>query len=265
MYNIIRSLNYNARRDMAVIIALITVIVLPFFVMFVVGQLEGESYGGMTGSVYYITQIGENFIIVMFVILVISCRICASDAGDKTINYEFLSGHNRGSIYWARIIAGIMWSVILTMALFYLPIVALSAVNGWGQELELKYAVIRLLLALLPVIRLSAFFMMTASVLRSSGKGIALGYGFIMVMVILISVLQDVLNLNITWQFAFSNVMYLLSFENSRNIVIDGETVTRFESALPSGMAIGTIVASVAATFIYTYIAYAEFKKKDRD
>ena len=201
----------------------------------------------------------------MFVTLVISCRICASDAGDKTINYEFLSGHDRGSIYWARIIAGIMWSVILTMALFYLPILIFSAVNGWGLELDAGNAIIRLFLALLPAIRLSAFFMMTASILRSSGKGIALGYGFVMVMVILISIIQDVLNLDITWQFAFSNVMSLLSFENSRNMVINGETVTVYDSALSSGMVVGTILASAAATFIYTYIAYDIFKKKDRD
>ena len=261
MYNNIKSLNYNARRDTPVIIALLSMIVLPVFALFI----EGGSIEEMTADVFFIGQLGENFVITMFVIMVVACRICGADASDKTINYEFLSGHDRGSIYWARIIAGINWSVVIVMFLSYVPLLVLSIVNGWGQSLEPGNSVARLLLALLPAARLSAFLMMITMLVRSAGKGIALGYGFIMVMVILTSVLQDVLHIDLTWQTAFSNVMSLLTFTNSRNIVIDGETVAVFDSALSVEMIVGTIVASFAATFIYTYIAYAVFKKKDRD
>ena len=265
MYNIIKSLNYNARRDTPIIIALISMIALPVFALFISGQIDGGSIGEMTADAYYISQLGENFVIAMFVTMVVACRICGADASDKTINYEFLSGHDRGSIYWARIIAGINWSVIIVMSLFYVPLLCFSLVNGWGQSLELGNSVARLFLALLPAVRLSAFLMMITMLVRSAGKGIALGYGFIMVMVILTSVLQDVLHIDLTWQTAFSNVMSLLTFTNSRNVVIDGETVTVFDSALSVEMIAGTIAASFTATFIYTYIAYAVFKKKDRD
>lgn len=265
MYNIIKSLNYNARRDTVIIIALISILAFPFFALFLVGQIDGGGLDEMTGAVYFIGQLGENFIVAMFVILVVACRICGSDAADKTINYEFLSGHNRASIYWARIAAGILWSVLITMLLFYLPLVVFSAVNGWGQEVDVRDAVIRLCLALLPAMRLSAFLMMLTMILRSAGRGIAMGYGAIMVMVIVTSILGDVMNLDLTWQFAFTNVMSLLTLSNSRNIVVDGETVVRYESSLSTGMVAGTIIASVVVSLIYTYFAYVLFKKKDRD
>jgi hypothetical protein len=107
--------------------------------------------------------------------------------------------------------------------------------------------------------------MMLASVTRSAGKGIALGYASMMLVAIVTSILQEFLDMTITYQTGMTNAAFLLTSENSRNVVIDGKTVMLFETAVSGDMIQKTIAYSLVFTVLYLVIAYIEFKKRDRD
>ena len=62
-----------------------------------------------------------------------------------------------------------------------------------------------------------------------------------------------------------TNAALLLTSKNSRNVVMDGNTVTLFDTAISGEMIYKTILFSLVFTIIYLVITYMDIKKKDRD
>lgn len=265
MFNIIRSLNYTARRETVNWITIISMLLMPVFVMFISGMI-GDSSGVMTSSAYYGSQtMGTALVFILFGVMILACRVSAGDAGDKTINYEFMAGHSRGKIFAGRVIAGFLWGGILSFIIFILPLFYLALIYGWGPETDVKDIAEVCLLAFFPIMRLTAFNIMLATVTRSAGKGIALGYALLMVVAMTQSIVEEMTDFVFTWQFGFTNVEVLSIPDNSRNLVVDGKMITHFDTALTPDIAWKTILASVIFTAVYMIITYTNFKKKDRD
>ena len=266
MYNIIRSLNYSARRDKTIIITIISMLGLPAFIAYLTGLLDGDSAQKMTPSVYFGGQtMGTVFVFLCFGIMILSCRLVAGDASDKTINYEFLAGHDRGSIFAGRMTAGFMWGAVLNFILMMVPVFVFECLYGWGPETNKTEVLMRCGLVFFAMIRFAAYNMMVATITRSAGAGIALGYATMMVIVFVQAIFEEMLDITIIYQTAFTNACYLLVSLNSRNVVMDSKTVTVFDTSVSSDMAVKTITVSLLFTVIYMVITYTIFKKKDRD
>ena len=63
MFNIIKSLNYSARRDTVNWITILTLLVIPLFGFYLMGMLNPDSTSVMTASAYFAsTQMGTVFI-----------------------------------------------------------------------------------------------------------------------------------------------------------------------------------------------------------
>jgi len=266
MLNIIKSLNYSAKRDTVNILTIITMLILPVFFLYISGMLGDVSLTDMTPSVYFTSQsMASIFIFSCFGIMIFSSKLVASDAGDKTINYEFLSGHSRTRIFMARTIAGFLWGAVLSLILLMIPVGIMYMMNGWGPETDRGDVIFRFFLLLFPIIRLASYNIMLASVTRSAGKGIALGYATLMVVAMMTSIFSDILDIDIIYPFGFTNGSYLLISENARNVIIDGKTVTVYDTAVPADMIWKTIAVSLTFTAIYLTVTYINYKKKDRD
>lgn len=266
MYNIIKSLNYSARHDTTNIITIISMLGVPAFVAYLTGLINGDSMQKMTPSVYFGGQtMGTVFVFMCFGIMILSCRLVAGDASDKTINYEFLAGHDRGSIFAGRMTAGFLWGAVLNFILMMVPVFAFECLYGWGLETNKTEVLIRCGLVFFAIVRFAAYSMMLATITRSAGKGIALGYATLMVIAMVQSVFEEMLNISVIYPTALTNACNLLVSENSKNVVIDGKTVTVFDTSVTTDMAVKTIVVSVIFTVIYMLITYVNFKKKDRD
>ena len=266
MFNIIKSLNYSARRDTVNWVTIISMLVLPGFVMVLNGMLGGESYGGVSSSVFFASQqMATYYIFLMFGIMILACKVVAGDAGDKTINYEFMAGHSRGRVFAGRMISGFLWGGILNFIFLVLPLGYLYFIYGWGLETDMKNVLIRSALCFFPIIRICALNMMLASVVRSAGKGIALSYAVLMVVAMITSILSDALGVDIVYPTAMTNGTNLLVSENAKYEVINGKTVSVYDTAVSSEMIWKTIVVSLIFTAIYMTITYINFKKKDRD
>ena len=266
MFNIIKSLNYSNRRDTVNWITIITLLVLPPFICYLVGMLNTDSTSVITPSVYFVsTEMGTVFVFMCFGIMILASKVMSGDASDKTINYELMAGHSRDKVFAGRVIASLLWGGVLVFIIMLLPLGYFTLFNGWGMETNMKEVLIRSMLTLFPIIRFTALTIMLASISRGAGKGIALSYAVFMVTVMIASVLQDIFEIDLVYPFSTTNAATLLSTTNSRYEVINGKTVCIFDTSVPGDLIWKTIVVSIVFAAIYLTIAYINFKKTDRD
>lgn len=266
MFNIIKSLNYSARRDTVNWITIITLIVLPPFICYLVGMLNTDSTSVMTPSAYFAsTEMGTVFIFMCFGIMILASKAMSGDASDKTINYELMAGHSRDKVFAGRVIASLLWGGVLVFVIMLLPLGYLSLFNGWGVETNMNEVLLRSALTIFPIMRFTALTIMIASISRSAGKGIALSYALFMVTTLIASILQDMFEIDLNFSFSMTNAATLLSTSNSRYEVINGKTECIFDTSVPGDLIWKTIVVSLVFAAIYLTIAYINFKKTDRD
>lgn len=106
MRNIIKALNYQTKTDNVTYYSLFVVLFLA-----VISFIDAD-LSELTGSMY-IAAMGESYfaLLPVFVILMLGVRILGWDYGDKTMNYEILSGHHRREVYFARVIVSHIWCI----------------------------------------------------------------------------------------------------------------------------------------------------------
>ena len=266
MINIIKSLNYSARRDTVIWLTIITLLISPLCALYLSGMINPDLGSEFTSSMYFASKLmGTVFTFMTFGIMILTCKLMAGDAGDKTINYEFMAGHSRTKIFAGRMISGLLWGAGIIYIFTLLPLGYLNVIYGWGEETNRTEVLIRCALLIFPIIRSTALYMMIASISRSAGKGIALSYVTYMITAIVTSIIQDVFEIDITYPTAMNNAVFLLVSQNSKNIVKDGKTINVYDTAVPGEMIWKTIAVSLVFTAIYITIAYFNFKKTDRD
>ncbi len=262
MYNLTKSINYGMRRSMVTWIVVFSMVSIP--VLYVV--FSDMPFSDLTGSFYFASNIMVDLSIVYIVIsMILACKAVGADMADKTLNYELMSGHSRDKVFISRIVAGLLWGLLLVVAFYMAPLLFFSVVNGWELGVDKTDVIIRCVLSILVFLRMCAFNMMLACVLRGMAKGIALGYMLLTFEALAYSILEDVLDIDVKYYLGISNIEKLLALDNYTEKIIDGKKVQVFETALSNEIIIGTIVCSIITSGIYIAVAYIVFKKSDRD
>lgn len=137
-----KSMHYFAKRDIPLLVALITLLSVPVIAAFY-SVAGGDTIRDMTGC-RYVTGIAPNLsLFALIACMLISSRIAGADAGDKTLNYELLSGHGRAESYFGRAFAGLWWGGVLVFVLQWLPVVYFTICNGWGLEADMGDVALR--------------------------------------------------------------------------------------------------------------------------
>ncbi|MCR5251671.1 MAG: hypothetical protein K6E50_13795 [Lachnospiraceae bacterium] len=262
MYNIIKSLNFTNRRNLAVVLTVFSMVMLPL----ILPVMLGVSMKEVTGDAYLLNLCGDLFLIWLFPIMILGCIAASGDAGDKTLHYEILAGHSRTRVFFARVLCALFWSVLLTAFFFYLPLVYYGLLNGWNAEgMRVSDIVLRALLSLFPMFRVAAFCIMVSVLFRSAGKGIGFSYLFIELQIMAIEIAGLFFDdMDKKYLSGAYNVQDLLTLSNSRNYVINGEKVEVYETALEGGNVLWTIAVSLLLGGIYLAVAYLDFTKRDR-
>ncbi len=265
MINIIKSINYSTKRDIAVIITLISTIVIPI-IAFADSVRSGALFRDITPSFLYGEQyFSEMFAVYSIAVLILTSKAVGGDAGDKTINFELMSGHGRGISFAARTISGFLWGTVLVGIAFYLPMLIMGVINGWGLETDMNNVLLRSVLAVFPMIRMTAFIILVTSVLRSAGKGIAIGYVIFMGVSLVWSILQETEVKLADYISGLSNGAMLFMPDNYKEKIIEGMKVKIIDTAVSGETAVKTILISLVMTAVYITAAYMNYKKKDRD
>ena len=244
MYNVIKSVNYSMRRDIAVILTLCTLMVFPFLAGALLDSLPILS---LAAGDYFLSMIPEYYVIYILGAMILAAKCCGADAGDRTLNYELLSGHAREESYWGRFAAGLFWAFILVLLFIFLPVLCLDIKNGWGGKVDSHDAFFHAVLLTLPTLRATAFFMMLSTVVRGAGKGIVIGYLSVMFMV----TIDEILNSDSSFDF-----YYLTSLGNGMEVL---------DLTIASDKVFVTVIVSLIMTIVYAMVGYLHFKRKDRD
>ncbi len=255
MYNIIKSVNYTLRRDILVLVTVVGMLTIPVLSIF---TQQDYKMSELTGSLYFSTM-EDTYIVFLIAVLILASKCCAADAQDKTINYELMTGHKRSSVYWSRIMVGLLWSVLLVCVCYGLPIGYMTLAHGFGNSVAASDAVLRLLLIMLVTFRIAAFIMMFATILRSPGKSVALGYILIMVVSMFSMFSEDALEEG-NWTNYMSGLANVLALANFREI---GEKL--FDASLSETTVVYTVASSLICGIVYLVIGCVAFVRKDRD
>lgn len=265
MYNIIKSINYTAKRDLLMVLTIIISIMLPMTILLLSIQLGDVSFSDVTGSYIFEAKMGENYILYTFVIMILTCKAAMGDGGDKTINYEILRGHSRFSIFAARAVSGIFYGAIITIIIFVFPYIFFGLINGWGEEVKMSDALLRIAISIVPTIRVSCMFLFLSFLFSSSGKAMALGYVLLDGSVMLTSMIDEFTDMNIDNFFGASSAMKLYLLENMKEIVVDGEVVNKYVTEVPGDVITKTLIISGIMIIIYLVAAYLIFAKRDKE
>ncbi len=265
MYHIIRSMRYYARRDLVVVVSLITLMAAPVTACFY-SVLGGESSIRDITACGYVTGLAPDLsVIALFACMLIASRITGTDAGDRTLNYELLAGHRRAEAYFGRAAASLLWGGLLVFFLQALPLVYLTVLNGWGPEADMGDVILRQLLLGAVMFRIVSFSVMAATLARGAGKGMVCIYLLVEVEAIVTGIAEEMAGVQLRWWTMITAWMMLVNYDNAKSAVVDGREIMRFETEVPVQMRVWTVVVSVAFGIAYLLAGYMVFRRKDRD
>lgn len=259
MWNIMKSQNYQIKRDNLVIYAALLCLILPLFGLI----LDDAGFDRMDGSQFMVSMFGFLPFLLLIWSLVIVTRICGWDMNDKTINYELLSGHSRAQVYFGRVITGLIWAVCGAVLVSLLPVLLLTAVKGWGHSLDFGEAAVRYAVMLCPYFRWACEMILLTFLVRNSHAAIILGFVLFEAGIIFSAIVQELADIKIDVQLACQNLMELSDVSNSRNVLIGKELVTVYEGAVAQELVTGSVFVSLAVGVACLLLGYAVFRKRD--
>ncbi len=265
MINVFRSLNYYVRKDLAIVIALISIVSMPLLAMWFMRALDGMELSDMTGASYFTGVNGDVVVICMIAVMVIVIRLVGSDMSDKSVNYEILGGNRRIKAYLGRIAAGLLWGTVICWALMSMPIGYLTLINGWGNNVDMKWALIRQFLMFLPLLRMVSLFIFLTFLVGSAGKGMALAFVIIEAEAIFDMIAYEVLDIELKYAFFTSSISQIMRVDNAKSIVVDGKQVSFYLAELPAEQIWKTAAVSLIAATLYLTGAAVLFIRKDRN
>lgn len=263
MWNIIKSLNYMIRRDIYTYVVLIVfVFCLIPVTSSIINSIDTESVTGSL-SVSFFSDISGIFIIGLP--MLVTTRICGYDMNDKTLNYEILYGQKRSSVFFARILLSMIYSIIIFLIFSVLPVALITLKYGWGYSISVREALLHLGLAVLVLIRYTTVIAAITFFARSSWIGLAAAYVMIILEMMPILIFSEFANTELTWQLSLPNDFAVLDFSNTAMGFAEGKDIIILKAALEPSVIIGTIAASVIVSAVMLTGSYILFRKRDID
>lgn len=259
MYNLIKALNFQTRRDNFLLYSVLAgcfSYILTIIVYSEHGDLSKLS-GGEAVAVF-----GPACTGLVFFLLILTARICGWDYGDKTMNYELLSGHSRRNVFWSRSIVSLVWCVPIGFLLIILLPTVFALINGWGYNMDFGGAALRFLLVIFPLFRLTCEFILLTFLLKNCYLSMVLGFILTEITQIAVMLMDELSSMNITYQLALSNITALFDFNETMGYV-DGKDIKVYQTGLETEFILGTVLFSLGAGIICLIIGSLLFRKRD--
>lgn len=263
MWNIVKGLNYQIKRDNGIVyIYLIGVFVLGCFLFDYIDSYKMEE---LTGSLYGVMHGEPCFMVLGILVALLTARIAGWDYTDKTLNYELMSGHSRGQVYWSRVWVSLVWSLITCVIVAFVPILLFSVINGWGIKADMGGMLLRYALIVFPMFRLMSECILLTVLMRNCYMVMVIGFVMYEFSWVFGVMSEPLTNYELTTQLTSMNVYRLIYFEKSSFVYINGEDVIVYETAMEPSFLIGTVAISLLVGFACLLVGYLYFRKSDMD
>ncbi len=263
MGNIIKSLNYQLKRDNGMIY--IYLVVLFIFIASFISYLDSYDFGETTGSLFTILNAETYLIGAGLTIALLAARAFGWDYNDKTINYEVLSGHSRKEIYISRVLVSMCWSLISCFLLLYVPLLFYTACNGWGNWADIRGVMLRYVLLLFPLFRFVCECILLTVVMKNCYMAMIIGFVLYEFSWALTTMQELLTEYAFTIEFASTNIYRLLVYNKYSFGYMDGEDFITYDTILEPSLLVGTILVSTIVGVVCLIVGYFYFLKKDMD
>lgn len=133
---------------------------LVLLVCFIMLFLNGESTPDIreTLTAYLPQTVSVAVSIALMAPMIMIGMVCGDDFEDKTINHELTAGRSRAASFFGRAIPVMIAAPLTDLVLLGIPYAVYGALYGIGDAVPLSNILLRALLMLFPLLRLSAFF-----------------------------------------------------------------------------------------------------------
>lgn len=259
MKNIVKAQFFQIVRDK--IIRYMVVITLVMQVLIVMLPIWLENQEPTTAGEFFATDGGVILTqFPLFYIILVTAQICGADLMDKTQNYELSGGHKRYEVYLGRVIASAIVGGVGALFLTGLPVVIYTALYGWGDKVAFAPVFLRLLLMLLPYLRLVTEFAFLTFLIKNPYVVMGLGY----VIFMLTMTIANGTTIEATSAFlGITNLSLLTMVSKWATYGLGNDMNYIFDASLGAGAIVGTVAASVVFGAAALYLGYVFFKHDD--
>lgn len=224
---------------------------------------DSGAYDQVKGGTWLLLVCGLLPVLFSMLALAFVTVICSSDIEDKTINYEVLTGTRRSDVYFGRTLMSMIMSILCCLATVILPMLCVTAVNGWGHTMTVSDVALRIAAMIFPIVRLTAFYALIAFLIKNKVALIAFGYVLTMLEMIT-ALLSELLDSQIfIYLFSVNALNAIFRIENLGFGYFDGEDVPVVKDVLEMSTFKAAAVSGLAGTAVFLLIGYALFRRQD--
>lgn len=257
MRNLIKSQLYQMKKStlpLTLFIALIVMAVVQYF-----GEINYQRQSLSAGK-----YLADNGAAVLFVAIIFGIcftgYICGMDFTDKTTNYELMSGHTRGQVYFARAILSIIGGTLGTLLVILVPVIFGIAAYGWGSEITVKDTVIRLILVSIVTMRIICEFVFFTYVLKTPYFTMGLAY-----VIFMFGFAMQAFSNKTSVFLGITSLNRLAEFESWMTYTLDDtvNTIKVYDAALSGGDIAGIMLSSICIGALFLWLGYRFFSNDD--
>lgn len=262
MKNIMKALRYQTLRDN--VTYYIVIGLLALFGITLYSEMNGLL--NLTGSEYASHSTIIYGALSSMAILLFTTRIFGWDYTDKTLNYEILIGHSRKDAFWGRVLVSLSWALPFMIIIMFVPLLLLTAINGWGIYSDMSNIIIRWVLSIFPMFRLFCECILITTLLKNCYLGLVIGFLFTEVTYSVMMAIEEMgkieLGLFSVIQSTF-NMDKLISCHDYTFEYINGKDEMVFITEIDPVFAVLSVAVSLVVGIGCLMLAYRYFRKTD--
>lgn len=258
MKNIIKSQLFQLKKDKISIFTFIAIAVVELLLVYMMCDANKTYDGVITGGEEVARTLSMFALLPQFFMYIFTAQSVGADFRDKTCNYEIMSGHTRLQVFFGRAIPTVIVSTLGTIILMAVPGVVLTAIYGWGNTVSHVDYIIRLLLMIFPVIRITCEFILFSFIVRNPYVIMGLSYVAFMMLGI-----NESIRMNFTPVLGITTINNISTIDFWYTYGLDTGIRYIYETAMPAGDIVSIIVVSLLFAAAALYLGYIFFKNDD--
>lgn len=262
MKNIMKALRYQTLRDNVTYY-----IVIGLLAMFG-ATLYSETDGllNLTGSEYASRSAIIYSALGSMVILLFTTRIFGWDYTDKTLNYEILIGHSRKEAFWGRVWVSLSWALPFMIVVMFVPLLLVTALNGWGIYSDMSNMIIRWVLSVFPMFRLFCECVLLTTLLKNCYLGLVIGFLLTEIAYSVMMAIEEMAKIELGLFSVIQstcNMDKLISCPDYTFEYINGKDEMVFVTEIDPVFAVLSVAVSLVVGIGCLVLAYRYFRKTD--
>ncbi len=263
MWNLMKGLNYQIKRDNFTIYAILFSSFLATGITIYSALVEeGMAFSEINAGLFLAKNAEFMVVGCLALCCVLVSRIVGWDMTDKTINYEILAGNSRNHVFGARIILTFLWCLGISVIYLVLPLVVLFFCNGWGPNLEIKIGITWVLIFILLVFRLVCELILLTVLLKNCFISMIIGWILNEFVVLVTLVYEEMIGEFPIFLFSLSGMFQFSSFPYKFEY-IGGKDIPVFGPPIGSGEIMQIIISVIVVSGITLWVAKTQFNKQD--